>query len=57
MDGEPVKGRLVEAIGARPYRTKVKRRKASGAGESARGDEARYLSVLLMYWRRDGREV
>ena len=42
----PAKGRLVEAIGGCPYRTKVKRRKAfRGVGESARSDEARYLSA------------
>ena len=37
----------MEAIGVQPYRTKVKRRKASGTGESAPSDEARYLLVFL----------
>lgn len=53
----PVKGGLVEAIGVRPSRTIVKRRKASAAGKSASSDEAQYLSVLLMWWRRDGRKI
>ena len=63
----PAKGRLVEAVclcvsarrqvGAYPYRTQVKRRKASMAGKSARGDETRCLSESLEYWRRDGYEI
>jgi hypothetical protein len=50
-------GSRVEAIGAWPSRTQVKRRKASGVGKSAPSDEAQYLSVLQVYWRRDGREI
>ena len=38
---EPAKARLVEVIGARTHRTKVKRRKAWRVGESALGDETR----------------
>lgn len=53
----PVRACLVEAVGAWPCRTRVKRRKASGAGEPALSGEAQYLSVFLVYWRRDGREV
>lgn len=53
----PARGRLVEAVGAYPYRTQVKRRKASMAGKSARGDETRCLSESLEYWRRDGYEI
>jgi len=53
----PAKGRLVEAIGAWPDRTKVKRRKASVAGEVASSTEARYLSEPRGYWRRGGHEV
>ena len=45
----PAKGRLVEAIGAYPFRTRVKRCKASATGKSARSDEAQYLPVLLVY--------
>jgi hypothetical protein len=47
----------MEAIGPRPFRARAKRRKASVAGESARGDEARYPPVPRAYWRRDGLEV
>lgn len=36
----------MEAVGARPFRTRVKRRKASAAGESAPSDEAQYPPVL-----------
>ena len=53
----PVKERLVEAIGVWPWRSRVKRRKAAGAGESASSDKAQYLLVLLMYWRRHGHNV
>jgi hypothetical protein len=53
----PAKERLVEAIGVRPWRTQVKRRKASGTGESACSDEAQYLLVFLVYWRRHGHKV
>jgi len=56
-DRGPVRGRLVEAIGARLCRTRVKRRKASVAGETASGVEARYPSVSRAYWRRDSLEV
>jgi|APSaa5957512576_1039674.scaffolds.fasta_scaffold23631_2 hypothetical protein len=53
----PVRAGLVEAIGVRPFRTKVKRRKASGVGKSVSSDKARYLLEPLVYWRRDGREI
>ncbi len=53
----PAKGRLVEAVGVQPFRTKVKRRKAYPGGKSADGDEARYLSEPGVYWRRDGCKV
>jgi hypothetical protein len=53
----PARGRLVEAIGARPFRAKAKRREASVVGESARSDEARYPLVPRAYGRRDGLEV
>lgn len=52
----PARACPVEAVGARPFRTKVKRRKASAVGESARSDEAQYPLVLRAYWRRDGLE-
>ena len=42
----PVRGRLVEVIGARPYRTKVKRRKAAWVGELADSSEAQYPLVV-----------
>lgn len=41
---EPVRGRLVEVIGARPSRARAKRRKAGAAGKSAPSDEAQSLS-------------
>jgi len=53
----PVKGCLVEAVGAQPFRTKVKRRKACPVGKSASGDKAQYLLEPEMYWRRDGCEI
>jgi len=44
----------MEAIGARPFRAKAKRRKACVAGKSAGSDEARYLpgatGVLATGW-------
>lgn len=52
-----VRGRLVEAIGARPFRTRVKRRKAGVEGELAPSDEAPFPLVPRTYWRRDGLEV
>lgn len=55
--GGPVRGGLVEVIGARPFRTKVKRRKACVAGKPASSGEARYPSELRVYWRRNGLEV
>jgi hypothetical protein len=52
--GEPARECLVEVIGERLYRTKVKRRKADAAGESAPSDEARNplvaASVLATGW-------
>jgi hypothetical protein len=39
----PARGRGVEAIGARPYRAKAKRRKAFWVGEPASSGKARYL--------------
>ena len=53
----PARGGLVEAIGVRPNRTKAKRREASVAGKSARGDEAPYPLVPRAYGRRDGLKV
>ena len=53
----PVRACPMEVVGAEPFRTKVKRRKACGVGKSACSDEAQYLSVLQVYWRRDGSEV
>jgi len=53
----PVRGCLVEAVGARPFRAKAKRREASVAGESAGSDEARFPLVSRAYGRRDGLEV
>ena len=53
----PVRGGLVEAVGARPFRAQAKRRKAAVMGEVARGTEARYPPVSRLYWRRDGHEV
>ncbi len=47
----------MEAIGVCPSRTQVKRRKASGAGKLACSNDARYLLVFRVYWRRDGRKV
>ena len=47
----------VEVIGATPFRTRVKRRKASMPGKSALSDEAQFPSVTWAYWRRDGVEV
>jgi hypothetical protein len=47
----------MEAVGVLPYRTKVKRRKATVAGKSARGDKAPYPPVPQAYWRRDGNNV
>ncbi len=53
----PVRARLVEVIGAQPFRTKVKRRKASWVGKSASSDEAQYLlgphGVLATGWVRN----
>ncbi len=47
----------MEAIGARPFRMKVKRRKASVMGESALSDEAQYpagiTGVLATGWERN----
>jgi hypothetical protein len=52
----PVREGLVEAIGAQPFRTQVKRRKAAWVGESAAGDEAQFASgahdVLATGWLR-----
>ncbi len=53
----PAKRRLVEAIGVTPFRTQVKRCKASATGKSACSDKAQYLRELLVYWRRDGVEI
>lgn len=39
----PARAGLVEAVGACPFRTKVKRRKASVAGKLAASDEALFL--------------
>jgi hypothetical protein len=55
--GRPARARLVEVIGAWPFRAKAKRRKASRAGELAGGSEAQYPSEFGVYWRRDGHEV
>jgi hypothetical protein len=55
--GRPARARLVEVIGAWPFRAKAKRRKASRAGELASGSEAQYPSEFGVYWRRDGHEV
>jgi len=52
-----VRAGLEEAVGAWWWRTKVKRRKASVAGELARGSEALFLLVLRACWRRDLREI
>jgi hypothetical protein len=49
----PARGGPVEAVGARPFRAKAKRRKASVVGESASSDEALYPPVPRAYWRRD----
>ena len=53
----PARGRGVEAIGARPSRTKAKRRKALWVGEPAPSGEARYLlgthRVVATGWPRD----
>ena len=54
---KPAKGRLVEVIGAWPYRTKVKRRKASLVDEPAGRGEVQSLLKPSAYWRRDGHEV
>jgi hypothetical protein len=43
--GEPVRGRVVEVIGARPFRAQAKHREASAAGELAPSNEARSPSV------------
>jgi len=43
----PARARAEEVVDARPVRTKVKRRKAHTAGESAPSDEARFLSVAV----------
>jgi len=53
----PVRGCLVEAVGALPFRAKAKRREASVAGKSARSDETRYPLVSQAYGRRDGGEI
>jgi hypothetical protein len=53
----PAREGLVEAIGAMRFRAKAKRRKASASGKSARSDNARYLSEMQVYWRRDCVEV
>jgi len=42
---QPARERLVEAVGARPFRAKAKRRKAAQAGKLASSSEARSLSV------------
>jgi hypothetical protein len=47
----------VEVVGAMPFRTKVKRRKASVPGELAPSSEAPKPTVVRVYWRRDGVEV
>ena len=54
--GESVRSRLVEVIGARPFRAKAKRREATAAGELAPSSEARCPSELRTRGRRDGRE-
>lgn len=54
---EPARGRLVEVIGARPYRAKAKRREATASGELAPSSEAQSPSEARPYGRRDGREV
>jgi hypothetical protein len=42
---KPARGRLVEVIGARPFRAKAKRREASAAGELAGSSEAQFPLV------------
>jgi hypothetical protein len=56
-DGTPARERLMEAIGAGRYRTKVKRRKAPRAGKLTASSEARYPLQSGVYWRRDCPEV
>lgn len=43
-DRQPARGRLVEAVGARPCRARAKRREASAPGEPAPSGEARFSS-------------
>jgi hypothetical protein len=52
-----VRAGLEEAVGARWWRTQVKRRKASVVGKPACGGDALFLLVLRAYWRRDHREI
>ena len=52
----PARERLVEVVGARPFRAKAKRREACAAGELAPSSEARFPLELRTYGRRDGRE-
>jgi len=52
-----VRAGLEEAVGARWWRTRVKRRKASVVGELARSGDALFLLVPRAYWRRDRREI
>jgi hypothetical protein len=47
----------VEVVGAMPFRTKVKRRKASVPGKLAPSSEAPNPSEVRAYWRRDGVEA
>jgi hypothetical protein len=55
--GASVRAGLKEAVDAWWWRTRVKRRKASLAGELACGSDARFLLVPGTYWRRDHREI
>ncbi len=51
--GSPARERLVEAIGARRSRMKVKRRKAGREGELVPSSDALCPLLPGMYWRRD----
>lgn len=47
----------MEAVGVCPFRTRVKRRKASKAGKLAGSSEALFPLWPWAYWRRDGHEI